>query len=87
MSSTNARGYGAPHQRARAALLPQAYGKTCARCGEPMLRGQLLDLDHTDDRTGYLGFSHRRCNRRAGRLKAAAQAREAREPMRRSQEW
>jgi hypothetical protein len=31
-----------------------------------MLPGQALDLDHTDDRAGYLGFSHRTCNRAAG---------------------
>jgi hypothetical protein len=28
-----------------------------------MLAGQSLDLDHTDDRKGYKGFSHSACNR------------------------
>jgi hypothetical protein len=31
-----------------------------------MLPGQALDLDHADDRPGWLGFSHAKCNRQAG---------------------
>jgi hypothetical protein len=31
-----------------------------------MLPGQPLDLDHTDDRAGYRGFAHAKCNREAG---------------------
>jgi hypothetical protein len=38
----------------------------CARCGLPIAAGAEFDLDHTDDRAGYLGVSHRTCNRRAG---------------------
>lgn len=70
-ASTTARGYGAKHQKLRAQLLPSAYGTPCARCGRPMLQGQALHLDHTDTRTGYLGFSHAACNRRAGARKGA----------------
>ncbi len=47
-------------------------GQPCARCGRPMYVSQLLDLDHTDDRTGYLGLSHRACNRRDGQRKTTA---------------
>jgi hypothetical protein len=47
-------------------LLPDAYGRPCPRCGLPLLPGQDLDLDHTDDRAGYLGFIHATCNRAAG---------------------
>lgn len=66
------RGYGAEHDRTRRAGLSAAYGQTCSRygvdplCPGPMLRGQALDLDHTDDRQGYRGFAHAACNRRAG---------------------
>lgn len=69
---TAARGYGHEHQRIRRALLPTAYGKPCTRCGKPMLPGQPLDLDHTDDRSGYQGFAHRSCNRSAGAVKRNA---------------
>jgi hypothetical protein len=63
---TCAPAYGAAHQKLRAETKASAYGTPCARCGRPMQPGQAIDLDHTDDRTGYLGWSHRACNRRAG---------------------
>jgi hypothetical protein len=31
-----------------------------------MYRTQQLDLDHDDDRQGYRGLAHARCNRQAG---------------------
>ncbi len=36
------------------------------------------DLDHTDDRRGYLGAAHQKCNRRAGALKRNARTRRSR---------
>jgi hypothetical protein len=41
----------------------------CTRCGRQIEPGQLWDLDHTDDRSGYLGPAHRSCNRSAGAVK------------------
>jgi hypothetical protein len=43
----------------------------CVRCGEPIIpdptmRGGGWELDHADDGNGYLGPSHRHCNRLAG---------------------
>ena len=70
-ASTTARGYGATHRAIRAKLLPGAYGQPCTRCGKPMQPGQALHLDHNEDRTGYLGFAHASCNRRAGACKGA----------------
>jgi hypothetical protein len=64
--------YAGPHQAIRRALLPGAYGTPCPRCGLPMLPGQALDLDHRDDRAGYLGCSHAKCNRAAGARKGNA---------------
>ena len=67
------RGYGYAYQKLRKALLPQAYGTPCSRCGKPMLPGQELHLDHDDwDRTKLRGFSHRECNLRAAAKKARA---------------
>jgi hypothetical protein len=72
--NTTAAGYGNSHQRLRKALLPQAYGKPCSRCGLPMLPGQALHLDHDDyDRTKYRGFSHAACNVKAAARKGRAQ--------------
>lgn len=84
------RGYDRSHRAIRQAGLPAAYGTPCARCGETMLEGQNLDLDHTDDRTGYLGFSHRACNRAAGAAAANAviAAKNAIDPLgSRSRDW
>jgi hypothetical protein len=72
--STTQRGYGSRHQALRRALLPRAIGTPCVRCGEPMLADQPLDLDHTDDRTGYRGFAHAECNRRSAGYKSTGSA-------------
>jgi hypothetical protein len=71
--------YSGPHQAIRRALLPDAYGRPCPRCGQPMLPGQALDLGHTDDRAGYSGMEHALCNRRAGGQLGAARRRQQRE--------
>jgi hypothetical protein len=65
-------GWGNQHQKLRKQLLAQAYGQPCARCGQPMQPWQELHLDHNDDRTGWIGFSHARCNLRAAAKKARA---------------
>jgi hypothetical protein len=59
---TCAPAYGAAHQKLRAET------KNAVRCGKTMLTGQAIDLHHRDDRSGYLGWSHRSCNRRIGAI-------------------
>jgi hypothetical protein len=64
-AATAGRGYGAAHRKRRAqwAKRVAAGDVNCARCGQPIRPDEPWDLDHTPDRTGYLGPSHARCNR------------------------
>lgn len=65
--STTARGYGSDHQRRRKEMLSRfSPGDPCVRCGWPIADPTRAHLDHTDDRTGYLGLAHARCNLAAG---------------------
>lgn len=63
--TTTARGYGAEHRKLRAgwARKVAAGSVLCARCGKLIFPGAEWDLDHTDDRSDYLGPSHAACNR------------------------
>lgn len=65
---TTLAGYGANHQRARATAAQRHQpSDPCTRCGRPLgPMGPWLHYDHTDDRSGYKGFAHAACNRRAG---------------------
>jgi hypothetical protein len=62
---TVARGYGAEHKRLRRRWAREvAEGEVrCSRCRGVIWADEPWDLDHTPDRTGYLGPSHRHCNR------------------------
>jgi len=64
------RGYGAEHDRLRAAWKPlvAAGGVDCYRCEEPIEPGTRWDLGHDDvDRSKYSGPEHAdECNRSAG---------------------
>ena len=66
------RGYDAGHDRLRKAWIPKVATGTvnCARCHKRILPDQAWHLDHTDDRTTYLGPSHQRCNTSAGGTRA-----------------
>lgn len=88
--NTTARGYGSHHQkqRARWARIVQAGAATCTRCDRPIHPHQPWDLDHSDDRTTYLGAAHAKCNRAAGGRKARARDRlKARTLLIRSRNW
>jgi len=75
--TTHQRGYGAPHQQERkrwARLLQQKGALPCARgtspnCIQLIRPTDTWHLDHSDDRTRYLGPSCVPCNTRAGALK------------------
>jgi hypothetical protein len=74
--TTAQRGYGTDHTRLRkqTQILINKGGINCARCGQPIKNNEPWHLDHTDDRTGYLGASHTVCNcgnRQGGGYKAA----------------
>lgn len=62
------RGYTSEHDRLRARWKSKVERceVKCARCDQLILPLEQWALDHTDDRTGYLGPSHKRCNDSAG---------------------
>lgn len=79
--STTEKGLGKAHRQTRAAwaLLVEAGGVSCCRCGKPIVAGKvpqrwrgqirLVDnwhLDHSADRRSYLGAAHASCNVKAG---------------------
>lgn len=68
-AKTAARGYTARHNATSKTLRAQAVGTPCCLCGEVMLPGQPLALDHTPDRTGYRGVAHATCNARDGAIR------------------
>lgn len=74
-ASSTARGYGATHRAERAKWIPKvkAGGVKCSRCDQPIDPSDTdWQLDHTDDRTGYLGPAHALCNQSAGGKAGAA---------------
>lgn len=74
--STTRRGYGSDHQRLRKqwARIVEAGEAHCARCGRAIQPGTPWALDHRDDRQGYLGPSHQRCNQAAANRKRSRRA-------------
>jgi hypothetical protein len=75
--TTKQRGYGSRHRDLRKAWkrIVEAGGAVCARCGKPIAKWELFDLDHRDDRRGYLGVSHRACNRDVSALRGSRHSR------------
>jgi hypothetical protein len=61
----------------------------CARCLEPIEPGTEWHLDHSDNRSGYLGVSHATCNLRDGANKTNGKRPPAppERPYRWSQRW
>ena len=69
------RGYGTEHRRLRAqwkARIDAGLQPACTRCPNPILPGQPFELDHSDDRTTWLGPAHQHCNSSTGGRKGAA---------------
>jgi hypothetical protein len=68
------RGYDAVHRKTRVqwSRIIDAGNGYCCRCGAHIPPGSAWHLDHTDDRQGYLGPSHTRCNVSAAARKGSA---------------
>jgi hypothetical protein len=66
------RGYGQAHVRERARWAPvvDSGTATCTRCGYGIDPEAPWQLDHRDDRRGWLGPAHSACNLSAGGRKA-----------------
>jgi hypothetical protein len=71
------------HRRLSEQMRAHALGRICHFCGQPMLPGQPLDLDHAPDGLTYRGVAHRSCNRADGGRKSLAIQRARRQQRRR----
>ena len=62
--SRQARGYGKDHdtERAKWKAILDRRPWPCARCDAHIMPGEPWHLDHSDDRTRYIGPSHALCN-------------------------
>lgn len=67
-ASSAQRGYDTEHRAARKkAAAAHKPTDLCCRCRRPLgPMGPWLHYDHNASRTGYLGFAHAACNRKAG---------------------
>lgn len=68
--TTNQRGYGVEHRRARSAWAERIEAgerPACRRCGEPIEANDRWDLGHQDDRLASTWPEHRSCNRATNR--------------------
>lgn len=74
------RGYDSRHQQARRVEAQRVANleAICPRCGLLILPTEPWDLGHTDDRNGYQGAEHSRCNRSAGGRNGARESNPAR---------
>ncbi len=63
--------YGGEHRKLAAATKGQAWGRSCTRCGWPLVPGQEIHLDHADGGgpADYRGWSHAHCNTSAAASK------------------
>lgn len=87
---TRARGYGSDHDRERRRWAPRVDAGLvdCTRCHEPIEPGRPWDLGHNEQRTGWSGPEHSRCNRKAGGVNGALVTNASRRPaVRQSREW
>ena len=77
MKSTAERGYDAAHKRERRRWEPivEAGGAKCVFCDRLIDPKGPWDLDHDEDRTGWRGPAHVKCNRSAGQANAMASRR------------
>lgn len=87
--NTTERGYGHAHQRERERWRPKVEAGLvdCARCKRPILAGQPWQLGHTDDRTGWSGPEHPKCNLSAGGRNGALVTNGQRAALRHSRAW
>jgi hypothetical protein len=92
--TTPGRGYGYQHQQLREQYRPQvdagqAYCQQprCVMPGRWIPPGTPWDLGHTDDRTGWIGPCHAKCNRVAGNRSPRRRRRRVSRPFITSRRW